>query len=214
LWQTDLFTFVLKRQNRRVYLVAFLDDHSRFVVGYGLHASQSSALVLEVLRAALASYGAPTEILTDNGSQYVTGRGKSAFTKELEQRGIRQVVARPDAGRGVGSAAAPAASRARGLRRRRPATRSRRTPGRRTGRGRGTGPLRASRAPPESAAASTRGERSSFHHEEVNSSTDLRSKSGNHLAKGTVIFLVKITMPFSRPLFSPHGSNPRKAPDR
>src|SRR4029077_17828754 len=53
LWQTDLFTFVLKRQNRRVYLVAFLDDHSRFVVGYGLHASQSSALVLEVLRASL-----------------------------------------------------------------------------------------------------------------------------------------------------------------
>jgi transposase InsO family protein len=95
LWQTDLFTFVLKRQNRRVYLVAFLDDHSRFVVGYGLHASQSSALVLEVLRAALAIYGAPTEVLTDNGSQYVTWRGKSAFTKELEQRGIRQVVARP-----------------------------------------------------------------------------------------------------------------------
>ncbi len=95
LWQTDLFTFVLKRQNRRVYLVAFLDDHSRFLVGYGLHASQSSALVLEVLRAALAAYGTPEEILTDNGSQYVTWRGKSAFTRELEKRGIRQVVARP-----------------------------------------------------------------------------------------------------------------------
>ncbi len=95
LWQTDLFTFVLKRQNRRVYLVAFLDDHSRFLVGYGLHASQSAALVLEVLRAALAAHGAPEEILTDNGSQYVTWRGKSAFTKELEKRGIRQVVARP-----------------------------------------------------------------------------------------------------------------------
>ena len=53
LWQTDLFTFVLKRQNRRVYLVAFMDDHSRFIVSYGLHASQSSALVLEVLRAAI-----------------------------------------------------------------------------------------------------------------------------------------------------------------
>jgi transposase InsO family protein len=95
LWQTDLFTFMLKRQNRRVYLVAFLDDHSRFVTGYGLHASQSSALVLEVLRAALASYGAPEEILTDNGSQYVTWRGTSAFTKELQRRGIRQVVAAP-----------------------------------------------------------------------------------------------------------------------
>ena len=95
LWQTDLFTFILKRQNRRVYLVAFMDDHSRFVVGYGLHASQSSALVLEVLRAGLTSYGTPQEILTDNGSQYVTWRGKSAFSKELEKRGIRQVVAAP-----------------------------------------------------------------------------------------------------------------------
>jgi hypothetical protein len=95
LWQTDLFSFVLKRQNRRVYLVAFLDDHSRFLVGFGLHASQSSALVLEVLRAALASYPAPQEILTDNGTQYVTWRGKSAFSKELEKRGIRQIVSRP-----------------------------------------------------------------------------------------------------------------------
>ena len=95
LWQTDLFTFILKRQNRRVYLVAFLDDHSRFIVSYGLHASQSSALVLEVLRAGIASHGTPAEILTDNGSQYVTWRGKSAFSKELEKRGIHQVVAAP-----------------------------------------------------------------------------------------------------------------------
>jgi transposase InsO family protein len=95
LWQTDLFTFVLKRQNRRVYMVAFMDDHSRFIVGYGLHASQSGALVLEVLRAAITSYGTPQEILTDNGSQYVTWRGKSAFSKELDKRGIHQIVARP-----------------------------------------------------------------------------------------------------------------------
>lgn len=95
LWQTDLFTFMLKRQNRRVYLVAFMDDHSRFIVGYGLHASQSGVLVLEVLRAALACYGAPEEILTDNGTQYVTWRGKSMFTRELEKRGIKQVVAAP-----------------------------------------------------------------------------------------------------------------------
>ena len=95
LWQTDLFTFVLKRQNRRLYLVGFLDDHSRFVVGYGLHASASSALVLEVVRAAIANYGPPQEILTDNGPQYVTWRGKSQFSKELEQQGIRQIVSRP-----------------------------------------------------------------------------------------------------------------------
>jgi hypothetical protein len=86
---------MLKRQNRRVYLVAFLDDHSRFVVGYGLHASQSTALVLEVFRAAITGFGTPEEVLTDNGTQYVTWRGKSAFARECEKRGIKQVVASP-----------------------------------------------------------------------------------------------------------------------
>lgn len=95
LWQTDLFTFVLKRQNRRVYLVAYLDDHSRFVTGFGVHASPSTAMVIEVLRTAITSYPAPEELLTDNGPQYVTWRGKSAFAKECEKLGIRQVVARP-----------------------------------------------------------------------------------------------------------------------
>ena len=95
LWQTDLFTFMLKRQNRRVYLVAFMDDHSRFIVSYGLHASCSTALVLEALEAGISSFGSPEEVLTDNGPQYITWRGKSQFTKRLEQRGIRQIVARP-----------------------------------------------------------------------------------------------------------------------
>ena len=95
LWQTDLFTFALKRQNWRVCLVAFLDDHSRFIVSYGLHASQSTALVLEVLRAGLATYGRPAEILTDNGPQYVTWRGTSAFARECQAQGIRQLVSKP-----------------------------------------------------------------------------------------------------------------------
>lgn len=95
LWQTDLFSFMLKRQNRRIFLVGFMDDHSRFVVSYGLYATASSALVLEVLRAGIASHGAPEEILTDNGSQYITWRGKSAFARELEKRGVKHIVASP-----------------------------------------------------------------------------------------------------------------------
>lgn len=95
LWQTDLFTFVLKRQNRRVYLVAFMDDHSRFIVGYGLHASCSAGLVIETFRAAVASVGAPQEVLTDNGPQYVTWRGTSRFSAELQRRGIKHIVATP-----------------------------------------------------------------------------------------------------------------------
>jgi len=31
MWQSDLFTFQLKRENRRMYVVAFLDDRRRFL---------------------------------------------------------------------------------------------------------------------------------------------------------------------------------------
>jgi len=94
MWQSDLFTFLLKRDNRRLYLIAFLDDHSRFVVGYGLYASCSGALVREVFEAAIANFGPPEEVLTDQGPQYHTWRGKSEFKRLCEKRGIRQVVAR------------------------------------------------------------------------------------------------------------------------
>jgi len=50
------------------YLVARTDDHSRLLVGFGLHASQSCALVLKVFRATAAGDGAPGEVRTDNGS--------------------------------------------------------------------------------------------------------------------------------------------------
>jgi transposase InsO family protein len=88
LWQTDLFTFVLKRQNRRVYLVAFMDDHSRFIVGYGLHASQSTALVLEVLRAAITSYGTPARraISPSERARFHLAVDRERFTERVEQR--------------------------------------------------------------------------------------------------------------------------------
>jgi len=95
LWQTDLFSFLLKRQRRRVHLVAYMDDYSRFIVGFGLHASASGALVREVFERGIANYGAPEEVLTDNGAQYHTWRGKSAFNKLCQRRGIKQVVAKP-----------------------------------------------------------------------------------------------------------------------
>ncbi len=95
LWQSDLFTFTLKRSGRRLHLVAFLDDRSRFVVGHGVSASASNKMVLEAFESALVNFGAPTEVLTDQGPQYHTWRGKSAFRKLLERRGIAHVLARP-----------------------------------------------------------------------------------------------------------------------
>lgn len=94
LWQTDIMTFMLKGQYR-VYLIGFMDDNSRMIVGWGLYRFQTSANVQEVFRAALEKHGAPKEILSDNGRQYYTWRGKSKFTQMLLKLGIRHIRSRP-----------------------------------------------------------------------------------------------------------------------
>lgn len=94
LWQSDITSFVLARHSQRVYLVVFLDDFSRYVVSFGLHTQMRSATVCETLLEGVARYGKPIEVLTDQGPQYFTWRGKSAFQKLLIREGIRHVVAR------------------------------------------------------------------------------------------------------------------------
>jgi transposase InsO family protein len=69
LWQSDIFSFLLRR-HERLYLAAFLDDHSRFLVGWSLQREQKTFLVLDAFEDAVAKYGVPKEVLTDNGRQY------------------------------------------------------------------------------------------------------------------------------------------------
>ena len=57
MWQTDIFTFRLGGKN--AYLIGFLDDHSRYVVGLDVFRSQTAEHVLEVYRRAVAEYGVP-----------------------------------------------------------------------------------------------------------------------------------------------------------
>ena len=89
LWQSDIFTFRVLERN--AYLIAFMDDYSRYIVGLGLFRSQRSDQVIEVYRGGVAEYGVPHEVLTDNGRQYANWRGKSKFTKELERDGVHHI---------------------------------------------------------------------------------------------------------------------------
>jgi len=94
LWQTDIMTFMLKGQYR-VYLIGFMDDNSRFMVGWGLYRFQKADIVQEVFRAAIEKRGMPKEVLSDNGRQYHSWRGKSKFTDMLTKLGIRHIRSRP-----------------------------------------------------------------------------------------------------------------------
>jgi len=94
LWQIDIFTFKLKRMYP-VYLIGIIDDHSRYIVGQGLFRQQTGDAVMEVVKGAIGQWGAPREILSDNGRQFVSWRGKSRFQKELRRQGIGHVRSAP-----------------------------------------------------------------------------------------------------------------------
>lgn len=94
MWQIDIFTFELKRMYR-VYLVGIIDDHSRYIVGHGLYRQQKAEAVLEVVKGAIGQWGAPREILSDNGRQFVSWRGRSQFQKVLRRQGVQHVRSAP-----------------------------------------------------------------------------------------------------------------------
>jgi len=93
MWQSDIFTFRLGGKN--AYLIAFLDDYSRYVVGLDLFRSQSAEHVLEVYRTAVGEYGVPKEMLTDNGRQYTAWRGRTRFEQELQKDRVHHFKSRP-----------------------------------------------------------------------------------------------------------------------
>lgn len=94
LWQTDITSFVLARNGTRVYLTVFLDDYSRYIVAWNLQLRQTSEFVMNTVLDGFQNYGKPEEILTDQGRQYFSWRGKSDFQRMLDKEGIKHVVAR------------------------------------------------------------------------------------------------------------------------
>jgi transposase InsO family protein len=93
MWQSDLFTFRLG--GKYAYAVAFMDDYSRYVVGFGLYRSPTAEAVIETYRIAVGEYSPPKEMLTDRGRQYTSWRGKSRFAAELTKDRVAHLVSRP-----------------------------------------------------------------------------------------------------------------------
>jgi transposase InsO family protein len=94
MYQMDIMTYMLQGLYR-VYVIGCLDDYSRFIVGIGLFRRQTTDRCLDVLRSAIEKYGMPKEMLTDNGRQFYTWRGRSEFQKYLVKCGIEHFRSRP-----------------------------------------------------------------------------------------------------------------------
>ncbi len=81
-------------------LIAFIDDHSRFIIGYGLYDNATTENTLKCLYRIMFKYGVPYAIITDRGSHFYANKigkkkkGKCKFQEVLEEAGIRHIVAR------------------------------------------------------------------------------------------------------------------------
>jgi transposase InsO family protein len=89
LWQMDVMGGVELDDGSELKIVTGVDDHSRFCVAAGLVRRATSKAVCEVLAGALARYGTPDEILTDNGKCF-TGRFGPNPTEVLFDRILRE----------------------------------------------------------------------------------------------------------------------------
>ncbi len=94
LWQSDITQLSVGQNSMRVYLTIFMDDHSRFIVGWRLQSRQTADLVIDAFKESMIRHGKPREVLTDQGRQYFAWRGKSDLEKLLEKENIKHVVSR------------------------------------------------------------------------------------------------------------------------
>lgn len=83
---------------RKSYLFAFIDDHSRALVGYRFGLSEDTVRLEAAFRAALAARGAPRAVYVDNGSAYISKQ----LLRACASLGVRLVHSRPGRPEGRG----------------------------------------------------------------------------------------------------------------
>jgi putative transposase len=86
LWQTDI------KYYDNQYLIAFLDDCSRYLTGIALLKEATTSRILHLLDATLRLGRTPRQILSDHGTQFYSDDGGSRFTTYLEAHGIEHIM--------------------------------------------------------------------------------------------------------------------------
>jgi putative transposase len=84
--------------SRKTYLFAFIDDHSRALVGYRWGVSEDTVRLEAALRSALLARGVPKAIYVDNGSAFVSRQ----LLRAMASLGIRLVHSKPGRPEGRG----------------------------------------------------------------------------------------------------------------
>lgn len=89
LWQCD---WKLTEQDE--WMITYLDDYSRYVVGSEIYHNPKASHAVNLLRQCVKQYGKPTQVLTDQGTQFVSVRGGvSMFAQFCNDNSIQHIVA-------------------------------------------------------------------------------------------------------------------------
>lgn len=89
LWQADF-----KLCNDDFWMISYQDDHSRFITGSVKIWNPTGENAMALLDKAVKRYGAPRQILTDQGTQFKPARGEvSAFDIHCKEIGVEHITA-------------------------------------------------------------------------------------------------------------------------
>ncbi|HRW39912.1 MAG TPA: IS481 family transposase [Microthrixaceae bacterium] len=99
-WQSD-FTHWRLADRTDIEVLAWLDDHSRFVLSLTAHRPVTGPAVVDTFTRTVATHGIPASTLTDNGLVYTArfagGRGgRNAFETLLAELGVAQKNSKPN----------------------------------------------------------------------------------------------------------------------
>jgi putative transposase len=91
LWHTDWTTCPFTNKQ----LIAFIDDHSRFIVHAEFFEKATTKNTILAFENAIRRYGKPENILTDNGTQFTPARGVlGPFSNWCKKNGIKHILGR------------------------------------------------------------------------------------------------------------------------
>ena len=99
LWQMDVVGGVRLLDGSEAKIVSGIDDHSRFVVSAFVLQRATARPVCDALELALARYGAPEQVLTDNGKVFTArfgpGPGPVLFDRICADNDIKHLLTKP-----------------------------------------------------------------------------------------------------------------------
>ena len=88
LWHTDF------SEVDREWILAYIDDASRKIVGKGKFRNATTDNALSVFDTAGKKYGFPKQVMSDHGAQFCTDVEKDyRFREELKKRGVKHIMA-------------------------------------------------------------------------------------------------------------------------